>query len=79
MTGKEQGDTVTIADAALPKGTTPIIDDREFAIATILAPKKMLTAEEEAAELAALSGEDAPAEGEDGGDAEGAKDDDKSE
>jgi large subunit ribosomal protein L25 len=62
MAGKEQGDTITISDAALPEGTKPVIDDRDFAIATLLAPKKLLTPEEEAAEQEAETGE-AEAEG----------------
>ena len=49
LTGKEMGDSVRISDAKLPEGTSPVIDDRDFAIATIDKPK---TAEEEDAEAA---------------------------
>lgn len=70
LEGKEQGDSVNISDAVLPEGVTPVITDRDFTIATIMAPRKV---EEPVAEAAA-EGEDgaAPAEGEaaaEGGDA----------
>ena len=41
LEGKEQGDSVNISDAALPEGVTPVIDDRDFTIATIMAPRKL--------------------------------------
>ena len=41
LEGKEQGDTVTISNAALPEGVKPVIDDRDFNIATIAAPKRI--------------------------------------
>ncbi|MCB1721043.1 MAG: 50S ribosomal protein L25/general stress protein Ctc [Rhodospirillales bacterium] len=68
LEGKEQGDAVHISDAILPEGTKPVIDDRDFTIATIVAPRKVEEVEaaesEEAAggEEAAEGGEDAPAE-----------------
>lgn len=67
LTGTEHGDTVKISNATLPEGTTPVINDRDFAIATLLAPKKLLTPEEEAAEAA--EGEEASAEAAEGGEA----------
>lgn len=66
LAGKEQGDSVKMSDAKLPDGTTPIIDDRDFTIATIQAPKK--AEEVEVSEEEGEEGADAPAEGE-GGDA----------
>ncbi|MCB9965089.1 MAG: 50S ribosomal protein L25/general stress protein Ctc [Rhodospirillales bacterium] len=36
----EIGDAIKISDVALPKGTKPVIDDRDFTIATVAAPKK---------------------------------------
>ena len=67
LEGKEQGDSVNVSDAALPEGTKPVIDDRDFTIATILAPR---LAEEEPSDEA--DGEEAAAEGEaaEGGEAE---------
>lgn len=50
LTGKEHGDSINVSDAKLPEGTTPVIDDRDFTIATLLAPK---TAEQMEAEEAA--------------------------
>ncbi len=47
--GKEHGDSVKLSDAALPEGSTPVITDRDFTIATLIAPK---TAEQEEAENA---------------------------
>ncbi len=67
LEGKEQGDSVNISDATLPEGVKPVIDDRDFTIATILAPRKAedpAPAEGEVAEGAeAAEGEAAPAEG----------------
>lgn len=76
--GKNHGDAVKISDANLPDGATPTITDRDFTVATLVAPK---TAEQEEAEAAAseeagdgiVSDEDAAAEG----DAEGAEGDAK--
>lgn len=71
LEGKEHGDAVKMSDAKLPEGTKPIIDDRDFTIATILAPRKLEEIEpaegeaaegEEGAEGEAAEG-DAPAEG----------------
>ena len=83
LEGKEQGDSVNISDASLPEGTSPVIDDRDFTIATIMAPRKIeepvvedaegVEGEEggegEAAEGG--EGEGAPAEGGDAEKAEG--------
>lgn len=59
LTGKEHGDSINVSDAALPEGVTPVIDDRDFTIATLLAPK---TAEEIEAEEAAEGDADAAAD-----------------
>jgi len=61
LTGIDVGDSIHISAIQLPGGVTPTITDRDFTIATIIAPK---TAEEEepvADEEAAT--EEAPAEG----------------
>ena len=47
LTGKEYGDSVNISDAKLPEGTKPVIDDRDFTIATLVEPKKANEPEEE--------------------------------
>ncbi len=54
LEGKENGDSVNISDAQLPQGAKPIIDNRDFTIATLLAPK---TIEQEEAEDAAAAEE----------------------
>jgi large subunit ribosomal protein L25 len=47
LTGKDLGASINVSDAALPEGTKPVIDDRDFTIATLLAPR---LAEEEPTE-----------------------------
>jgi len=74
LAGKEQGDSVNVSDAALPKGSKPVIDDRDFTIATILAPKRLEDLEAELAE--GLEGEDG-IEGEEGAEGETVEDDAK--
>ena len=54
LEGKEHGDAVKVSDANLPEGARPVIDDRDFTIATLVPPK---TAEQEEAEEAALAAE----------------------
>lgn len=48
--GKEHGDAVKLSDANMPDGASAVITDRDFTIATLIAPK---TAEQEEAEAAA--------------------------
>ncbi len=48
--GKQHGDAVKLSDATMPEGASPVITDRDFTIATLIAPK---TAEQEEAEDAA--------------------------
>jgi large subunit ribosomal protein L25 len=38
LAGREIGDSIHISDVTLPNGATPAIDDRDFAIATIVPP-----------------------------------------
>lgn len=52
LEGKDHGDSVRISDAILPEGAKPVITNRDFVIATMVAPK---TAEQEAAEEAAAA------------------------
>ncbi|GAB1582592.1 MULTISPECIES: 50S ribosomal protein L25/general stress protein Ctc [Phyllobacteriaceae] len=52
LTGHQLGDSIHISAVKLPEGVTPVIQDRDFTIATIAAPAG-LKAEEEAAEEAA--------------------------
>lgn len=58
MGTKELGDAIKISDAILPEGTKPVIDDRDFTIATIDKPKR--AAESEDGEEASEEGAEAP-------------------
>ena len=60
LEGKEQGDAVKSSDATLPSGAQFVIDDRDFTIATIVAPKRI----EEETEDEAAEGEEAAADAE---------------
>lgn len=73
LEGKETGDSVNISDATLPEGVKPVIDDRDFTIATIAAPRKLEEPEPvEGAEGEAAEGaEGEAAEGGEGEAAEG--------
>jgi large subunit ribosomal protein L25 len=67
LTGLEIGDALHISQVELPKGTSSAIDDRDFTIATVVAPSAMKSeAEEPSAEEAAevpVIGEEEEAEG----------------
>lgn len=60
LAGLEIGATVTISAIELPKGTRPMITDRDFVIANLQAPRSLVAAEDEADE--GESGEEAAAE-----------------
>ncbi|MHA6721433.1 50S ribosomal protein L25/general stress protein Ctc [Sphingomonas sp. RS2018] len=58
LKGLEVGDTIHISNVALPKGAEPSIDDRDFTIATVIAPSAMKADVQEAlAEADALTAE----------------------
>jgi large subunit ribosomal protein L25 len=50
LTGREVGDSIHISSVALPKGSASAITDRDFTIATIVAPSSLKSEEGEAAE-----------------------------
>ncbi len=53
LTGLDIGDSIHISDVKLPEGTKAAIDDRDFTVATVVAPSAMKSEEtEEAAETA---------------------------
>lgn len=54
LDGKQYGDAVKSSDAKLPEGAKFVITDRNFTIATIVAPKRV-DADDEAADAAAPS------------------------
>ena len=50
VTGKDLGDSIHISDVPLPKGVTSVITDRDFTIATVIAPSGLKSSAGEAAE-----------------------------
>ncbi len=52
LKGLEVGDSLHISAVTLPKGATPAITDRDFTIATVVAPSALKSADGEAAESA---------------------------
>ena len=74
LTGLDIGDSIHISQVTLPKGAKTAIDDRDFTVATIVAPSAMKAEEEEAAaegEVPTVGEEEAEGEGEAGTEAEG--------
>jgi large subunit ribosomal protein L25 len=73
LSGLEIGDAVHISNVTLPEGSKSAIDDRDFTVATVVAPSAMKAEEEEAE--AAAAGEvptlDEGEEGEAGSEGEG--------
>jgi large subunit ribosomal protein L25 len=49
VTGKDIGDSIHISDVTLPAGVTSVITDRDFTIATLIAPSGLKSSEGEAA------------------------------
>ncbi len=72
LAGAETGDTIKLSNITLPDGTKPVIDDRDFSIATIAAPKRIEEDDVPEGEEGAEEGEFAEgAEGESADDAKG--------
>jgi large subunit ribosomal protein L25 len=53
VTGTEVGDSIHISSVTLPEGSTSAITDRDFTIATIVAPSGLRSADKEAADAEA--------------------------
>jgi large subunit ribosomal protein L25 len=67
LAGMDIGDSLHISAVTLPKGTESAITDRDFTIATIVAPSGLkMDAEDAAAEAAAPEAADVPLVGEEG-------------
>jgi large subunit ribosomal protein L25 len=49
VTGKDLGDSIHISDVTLPKGVKSVITDRDFTIATVIAPSGLKSSEGETA------------------------------
>ncbi len=67
LTGLDVGDTINISNINLPKGTRPMITDRDFVIANISAPSSLKSADDEAADEAGEEGGEEAAAGGEGG------------
>jgi large subunit ribosomal protein L25 len=75
LAGLDIGDSIHISEVKLPEGTKAAIDDRDFTVATIVAPSAVKAEEADAAAAAAeevLIGEEEEGEGEAEGEAEDA-------
>jgi large subunit ribosomal protein L25 len=70
LDGLEIGDSIHISQVKLPEGVKPSVDDRDFTVATIVAPSAVKAEEEEAAAAAATEGEEG-VEGEEAAEGEG--------
>ena len=67
LAGLDIGDSIHISAVKLPEGTKAAIDDRDFTVATIVAPSAMKAEEEEAAaegEVPTVGEDEAESEGE---------------
>ncbi|MBW6529949.1 50S ribosomal protein L25/general stress protein Ctc [Sphingomonas citri] len=60
VAGKDVGDSIHISEVTLPKGATPAIEDRDFTVATLVAPSALKSegAADEAEDAAATEGSD---------------------
>ena len=66
LTGLDIGDSIHISQVTLPKGAKAAIDDRDFTVATVVAPSAMKAEEEETAaegEVPTVGDEEAEGEG----------------
>ena len=74
LTGLDIGDSLHISQVALPKGAKPAIDDRDFTVATVVAPSAMKSEEDETAaadSVPTVDGEEAEGGEAGGGESEG--------
>ena len=73
LDGLDIGDAIHISQVTLPEGSTPTIDDRDFTVATVVAPSAMKAEDEEPAAADAVptvEGEEAEGEATEGGESE---------
>jgi large subunit ribosomal protein L25 len=71
LAGLDIGDSIHIGQVTLPEGTKSAIDDRDFTVATIVAPSAMKAEADEAAEAAAAAEGEVPTIGEEEAEGEG--------
>jgi large subunit ribosomal protein L25 len=81
LNGLEIGDSIHISNVSLPEGARSAIDDRDFTVATLVAPSAMKAAEDEeetaAADEVPATEQEAEGEGEGEAESDGGADDDK--
>jgi len=73
LDGTEIGDSIHISQIALPDGVVPTITDRDFTVATIAAPSRLVTEAEEAAAAEGEEGAEEAATEAEGGEAPAAE------
>jgi large subunit ribosomal protein L25 len=77
LTGLDIGDSIHISQVTLPKGAKPAIDDRDFTVATLVAPSAMKSEEgdttTEAGDVPTVGEEDAEGEGGEAAEGEGSE------
>jgi large subunit ribosomal protein L25 len=66
LAGLDIGDSIHISAVTLPEGTKSAIEDRDFTVATLVAPSAMKAEADEAAEAAAAAADEVPTVGEEG-------------
>ena len=66
LAGLDIGDSIHISAVKLPEGTKSAIDDRDFTVATLVAPSAMKSEADDAAAAEAAAAEEVPTVGEDG-------------
>jgi large subunit ribosomal protein L25 len=71
LTGLDIGDAIHISSVTLPEGSKSAIDDRDFTVATVVAPSAMKAEEEEEAAAAAAAADEVPATEQEGEEGEG--------
>ena len=71
LAGLDIGDSIHISQVSLPEGTKAAIDDRDFTVATIVAPSAVKADEAEEAAAAAAAAEGEEIEGAEGAEGEG--------
>ncbi len=71
LAGLDIGDSIHISNVKLPAGTKSAIDDRDFTVATLVAPSSMKSEADDEAAAAAASADEVPTVGDEGAEAEG--------
>jgi large subunit ribosomal protein L25 len=69
LAGLDIGDSIHISAVKLPEGTKSAIEDRDFTVATLVAPSAMKSEADDEAAAAAAAADEVPTVGEEGEDA----------